>query len=142
MDAELRWLIDRTRIRELTARYNRCYDEGDAAAFAQLFTEDGVMDVEGGFHVEGRDGLTEMCGRMPWGIMHVTVDPIIEVDGDAATQWVTLLVLRRAGAEGSDGPAPASTLTSTGRYTDELVRTEAGWRFKRRSVVLDGGMRA
>ncbi len=24
------WLLDRARIRELTARYNRCFDGGDA----------------------------------------------------------------------------------------------------------------
>jgi uncharacterized protein (TIGR02246 family) len=136
-DAELRWLIDRTKILELTARYNRCYDEGDAEAFADLFTDDGVMDVEGGFRVEGREGLVQMCAHMPWGIMHVTTDAIVEVHGDTATQRLTLMVLRRAGA---DGEGSVSTLTTSGRYTDDLVRTADGWRFKTRRAVLDGGL--
>jgi uncharacterized protein (TIGR02246 family) len=137
VDADVGWLADRVRILELTARYNRCYDEGDPEGFAALFVEDGVMEVEGGFRVQGRDELADMVRRMPWGIMHVTVDPVVDVDGDVATQLVTLLVLRRAGADG-DNP---SRLTGTGRYTDDLTRTPAGWRFVRRSVVLDGGLR-
>ncbi len=134
-DAELHWLADRTRIIELTARYNRAYDEGDAEGFAALFTDDAVMEVVGGFRVEGHEGLTKMCAGMPWGIMHVTVDPVIEIDGDTAVQRVTLLVLQRA-----DGAGRRSKLSSTGRYTDDLVRTASGWRFARRSVVLDGGL--
>ena len=31
MDADVRWLLDRAQIRELTARYNRCFDDGDHA---------------------------------------------------------------------------------------------------------------
>ena len=139
MDPELRWLADRARIRELTARYNRCFDDGDAEGFAENFTEDGVMEVAGGFEVKGRAGLTEMCRHTPYGVVHVTVDATVEIDGDRAVQDVTVLVLQRPKPDA----APAerrTTLERTGRYHDELVRTADGWRFARRSVVLDGGM--
>ena len=138
-DHDVRWLVDRARILELTARYNRCFDDGEAEPFADLFTEDGVMAVDGGPTTSGRAALAAMCRRTPYGTVHATVDATVEVDGDRATQVVTLLVLQRPA---SDAPPDQrrSRLTRTARYTDELVRTEAGWRFARRSVVLDGGL--
>jgi uncharacterized protein (TIGR02246 family) len=138
VDAEVRWLLDRAQIRELTARYNRCFDDGDPDGFAATFTEDGVMEVEGTFLTSGRAALAEMVRHTPYGVKHVTVDATVEVDGDRAVQDVTLVVLSRPGP---DAPAGArSKLTSSGRYHDQLVRTPDGWRFSHRTAILDGGM--
>jgi len=139
VDTELQWLVDRTRIRDLTARYNRCFDDGDAEGFAATFTEDGVMEVVGGFETRGREALAKMCSRTPYGVVHVTVDATVEVDGDRAVQDVTIMVLQRPKPDA----APAerhTTLERSGRYHDELVRTPDGWRFARRSANLDGGI--
>jgi uncharacterized protein (TIGR02246 family) len=138
VDADVRWLLDRAQIRELTARYNRCFDDGDPDAFASLFTEDGVMEVEGTFRVDGRAGLAEMVTRTGYGVVHVTVDATVEVDGDTAVQDVKLLVLARPGPDAA--PGTTSKLTNSGRYHDTLVRTPEGWRFRQRTAVLDGGM--
>jgi len=137
VDAEVRWLLDRAQIRELTARYNRCFDDGDPDGFAATFTDDGVMEVDGTFRTEGRGALAEMVRHTPYGVVHVTVDATVEVDGDRAVQDVKLLVLSRPGP---DAPPDARTtvLTSSGRYHDELVRTPDGWRFARRVAFLDG----
>ena len=137
MDAEVRWLLDRAQIRELTARYNRAFDDGDPEAFAATFTEDGVMAVDGTFSVEGGPGLAEMVRHTPYGVVHVTVDATVEVDGDRAVQDVKLLVLSRPGPDGK--PGASSRLTNSGRYHDELVRTPDGWRFARRTAFLDAG---
>lgn len=139
VDPEVRWLLDRAQIRELTARYNRCFDDGDPEGFAATFTEDGVMEVGGGFTVSGRDALADMCRRTPYGVVHVTVDATVEVDGDRATQYVTILVLSRPTPD-AEPDARRSTIERTGRYADELVRTTGGWRFAKRSAVLDGGL--
>ena len=139
MDPELRWLVDRARIRDLTARYNRCFDDGDVEAFAHTFTADGVMEVVGGFEVRGRQGLAEMCRRTPYGVVHVTVDATVEVDGDRAVQDVTVMVLQRPKPDAAPEER-RTTLERSGRYHDELVRTPDGWRFARRTVTLDGGM--
>jgi len=139
VDPEVRWLLDRAQIEELTAQYNRCFDDGDPEAFAATFTEEGVMEVDGGFTVSGRAALADMCRRTPYGVVHVTVDTTVEVHGDVATQYVTVLVLARPGPDAEPG-ARRSTIQRTGRYSDELVRTPEGWRFARRSVVLDGGL--
>lgn len=139
VDSELEWLVDRTRIRDLTARYNRCFDDGDTDGFAATFTEDGVMEVVGGFEVRGHDGLAEMCRRTPYGVVHVTVDATVEIDGDRAVQDVTVMVLQRPKPDAAPDER-RTTLERTGRYHDDLVRTADGWRFARRSVTLDGGM--
>ena len=139
-DAEaLAWMVDRTRIRELTARYNRCFDDGDPDAFAATFTEDGVMEVVGGPVTTGRAALAEMVRHTPYGVVHVTVDAIVEVEGDRAVQDVTLLVVNRPQP---DAPRAErrSRLQRSGRYHDELVRTAEGWRFARRTCTLDGGL--
>jgi len=138
VDTEVRWLIDQARIRELTARYNRSFDDGDPESFAATFTDDGVMEVEGTFRVQGRDALAEMVRHTPFGVVHVTVDATVEVDGDRAVQDVKLLVLARPGPDAAAGTR--TTLTNSGRYHDELVRTAEGWRFTHRTAVLDGGM--
>lgn len=139
MESEVQWLMDWTAIRELTARYNRCFDDGDTDGFASTFTEDGVMEVVGGFTVEGRQGLAEMCRRTPFGVVHATVDATIDIDGDHAVQDVTVLVLQRPGPDAARD-AKNTKLERSGRYHDEVVRTPDGWRFKRRTTTLDGGI--
>lgn len=135
VDAQNRWAVDRSLILDLTARYNRAFDSGDAEGYADLFTADGVMEVEGGPRFEGRDALAAMCANTQAAIRHVTTDPVVTVDGDTAVQEVTLLVVARPAA-GQHG----STLQSSGRYVDDLVRTAEGWRFARRRATLDGGL--
>jgi uncharacterized protein (TIGR02246 family) len=139
VDETMAWLVDRARIRELTARYNRCFDDGDPEGFAACFTEDGAMEVTGGFATTGHEALAEMVRRTPYGIMHVTVDAIVEVDGDRAVQDVTLLVVARPQPDAPPDKRK-SRLQSSGRYHDELVRTPDGWRFSRRTATLDGGL--
>ncbi len=97
------------------------------------------MEIVGGPATTGRAALAEMVRRTPYGIVHVTVDAVVSVDGDRAVQDVTLLVVARPAP---DAPPDKrhSRLQRTGRYHDELVRTPEGWRFARRSVTLDGGL--
>jgi len=133
VDEEIGWLLDRAEILELTARYNRCFDDGDPEGYALTFTEGGSMGVVGGPTTTGRAALAEMCKNVPWGVMHVTVDPIITVDGDTAIQNVTLLVFSRP-----SGPGEKARISATGRYLDTLVRSPDGWLFTSRECTLDG----
>jgi uncharacterized protein (TIGR02246 family) len=139
VDAEVRWLLDRAQIRELTARYNRCFDDGDPDGFAATFTEDGAMEVDGAFRVDGRPALAEMVRHTPYGVVHVTVDATVEVDGDHAVQDVKLLVLARPAADAAPD-VRRTKVTNSGRYHDELVRTPDGWRFTHRTAFLDSGV--
>lgn len=123
-------LRDRIEIRELTARYNHAADAGDAEGFAATFTADGSLVMAGEMICSGEAELLAFASK-PRGTVHATTDPVLTVAGDAATQVCTLLLYRRA----RDGTSVQ--LQNTGRYEDELVRTEDGWRFHRRSVLLD-----
>jgi uncharacterized protein (TIGR02246 family) len=124
-------LADRSAIRELTARYNHAFDDARPEQFADQFTENGVFDISGKFVAEGRAALEETVRRIGYGVVHATTDAIIAIDGDTATQVCTLLVVSRT------RDRQKQRLLGTGRYHDELRRTPAGWRFARRTFVMD-----
>ena len=128
----LQALVDRDAIRELNARWARAFDDGNAEEWAAYFIEDAVFEVAGRLRLEGRTALAEFAASVPYGSVHITTDHVIELDGERARQVCTLVLARRS-REGE----PA-TFHGTGRYTDELVRTDAGWRFARRTAQLDG----
>jgi hypothetical protein len=119
-------------IRELTARFNRAFDDGDGAGFADTFTADGTLEFSGGgFSSTGHEALTAFVAGSAYGNVHITTDPIIEVDGDRARQRCTMLLAWRR----KDRSRVVFQLT--GRYDDELERTASGWRFRRRVAELD-----
>jgi uncharacterized protein (TIGR02246 family) len=130
MSDALERVLDHLAIRELTARYNRAFDDVDSDAWADTFTPDGVMEY-GGTPVSGRDALVKMSQATGYGFVHITTDPIIEVDGDRGTQRCTVIIANRSRTRDQVG------IAMTGRYEDELVRTPDGWRFKRRKAILD-----
>ncbi len=138
----MRWAVDRALIRELTARYNHCFDSGDATGFASTFLHEGEVVIEGGPTISGHDALVAMCTQTPYGTMHVTTDAEVTLDGDRATQRCTILVVGRPGAgRPGDEPRRHPSLQRSGIYDDELVRTPEGWRFVRRRVTLDSPTR-
>lgn len=124
-------LLDRSAIQELCARNNRAFDDGDAEGFAATFVADGELIVDARVVARGSQQLADFCRRIGFGTVHVTADPVIEVDGDRATHVCTLLLFRRF------DDRRAATLTTTGRYTDGLRRTDAEWRFVRRTANFD-----
>lgn len=131
---KVRDMEDRIAIRELTARYNHGFDDVETDAFVETFTEDGVFELDrGGKITAGHGRLADMSRVVGHGPVHMTTDPIIEIDGDTATQICSLAL---GGRTQEREPGSATYLTS-GRYYDELVRTEDGWRFKKRLWVPD-----
>ena len=125
-------LLDRLAVQDLTATYNRCFDEADADGWAATFVEDGVLEVvDQGVAYRGRDEIRAFCEARGWGYLHLTTDAVVTVDGDTAGQRCNLLMLRRW----EDKRPPV--LLSTGRYVDDVVRTPDGWRFRHRRVTLD-----
>ena len=136
-----RW-IDKLEIREIIERSVRHIDDQDAAAFAELFEEDGVLQLAGTVFA-GREALRAMFGgptpapkwtapgellKQP-GVMHLTTNPIVDVDGDVATAETDMITFRR----GADGRAKIALLA---RYRDRLRRTDAGrWLISSRTGV-------
>jgi SnoaL-like domain len=136
-----RW-IDKLEIREIIERSVRHIDDQDGAAFAELFEEDGVLQLAGTVFA-GREALRAMFGGPPpprkWtapgellkqpGVMHLTTNPIVDVDGDLATAETDMITFRR----GPDGRAKIGLLA---RYRDRLRRTDEGrWLISSRTGV-------
>ena len=134
--------IDKLEIREIIERSVRYIDDQDGAAFAELFEEDGVLQLAATVFA-GRDALRSMFrGANPaakWtepgellkqpGITHLTTNPIIDVTGDTATAETDMITFRR-GEEGRAG------VTLLARYRDRLRRTDQGrWLISSRTGV-------
>jgi SnoaL-like domain len=110
-------------------------DHGPPDVWVDCFTEDGVFEVRrragtaASFVVSGRDELqpfAEGHSRAPevWR-KHVLVEPLIEIDGDAATCLSYMFGLSDQGGR--------PTLGVFGRYRDRLARCSDGrWRIRER----------
>ena len=118
-------------IQQLVARYNFAVDGGDADAFADTFTAEGVFTVAGQ-EMRGHDALRAFVeGRTGIGPRrHVVSSILVDGDGDAATLRAYLQVVAKA----DDGSFAVST---QGTYDDRLVRTGDGWRFSARTFTID-----
>ncbi|MDX2357596.1 nuclear transport factor 2 family protein [Dietzia sp. PP-33] len=118
-------VADELAILRLVASYSPRVDSGDAEGVAELWTDDGVYDVDTGL-LEGHRGLTEMVrgdahqGLIAHGCGHVPGLPVVLLDGDhAVATGYTQLVVR------SSRP---------GRYT--VMRVTANrWELERRGPV-------
>ena len=119
-------------IRRTLARYCMLCDDGRFDEWAQLFTQDTRFHVMGATH-EGRAAAQAFIerGQPPERRgKHLGLGAIIQVDEAAGTArcWSDYVFVDRAG-----------TVTSTGRYHDELVRgNEGAWRFGLREIVFAG----
>lgn len=125
VEARLARLEARAEIEELRANYCYHVDDGNGEAFASLFAEDAVLDFGSAGTYAGHEELREFVGSAVPDhyefIVHMVHNPVVEVDGDAATgRWYF--------------EAPATTTGGTavwiqGRYDDEYVRAEGEWLF-------------
>ncbi len=126
----IRRLEDLDEIRALQQAYRRTLDNRDFAGYAALFTED--AEWSGSYGTErGPAAILAMLERTqhdPVGDnYHFLANQVIDVDGDRATAECTFAVISRA-----EDNTPY--LRVLGTYNDELVRTDAGWRFQRRAT--------
>ena len=120
---------DYIEIEQLYAKYNHALDSGDAAAWADTYTADGVFRKT----TVGRDALLKF------------VENFSKSSGGAFRHWNSnrTVVGTADGADGSVylmlwnvGVKPQAIVT-TGIYIDKLVKTPAGWRFKSRDIKGD-----
>jgi ketosteroid isomerase-like protein len=114
-------------IHNLTASFTGAVNRGASADLARLFTADGAWYVPGLAPVVGHaaiaaqlDGLLGRFTRL----IQLTHSGTVEVGGDRASAvWY---ISERAQDEAG------TTYEFTGVYSDDLTRTEAGWRFRER----------
>jgi SnoaL-like domain len=120
---------DHVAISQLLAQYCLALDLDDVDGWVALFTPDGSYEVYG-HSFTGHDGLRKMLDGADTGL-HMGGPAVIEMLGpDRASVLQNGLFIDRAG-----GPSRSVV------YTDELQRTDAGWRFAKRRcqfMVPDG----
>ena len=136
LESRLRLLEDEREIAQLIAAYGPLVDAGAADEVADLWTADGVYDVDE-VYLEGREQLAAMVRSRPhqgWikgGCAHFVGPARITVDGDTAVAVCHSLMVVRQDEEFVVRRATANHWW--------LVRTDAGWRAERRTNrVLDG----
>lgn len=111
---------DYAEILQLYFRYPVALDSGDAEGYANLFTEDGSF----GNRV-GRQALLEFVrGRSASTVRHAPLTPVITRTAEGATGIVLNLFV--------DVAQTPAVITRVSQYSDTLVKTSAGWRFKAR----------
>jgi ketosteroid isomerase-like protein len=105
------------------------------ALLTQVFTEDVAADYASGEVLQGRaavlDFLLNRIGKSRDWVWHSIHTPRIELDGDKATAYWTIIALMKA--KGS-----TKTEQATGRYVDVLRRTSDGWKISHMRFIREG----
>lgn len=138
-DAIREW-IDKLAIRELIERAMRYIDDQAGPLLAELFHEDGVMQLAGmvmdreGIRAIG-DGHPDAAWTEPGELLkqpagtHLSSNPIIDLYGDTATAETDMVTLNR-------DDTGRARITLIARYRDRLVRGEDGrWLIRNRTGV-------
>jgi hypothetical protein len=128
-------LEEKEAIRDLMSEYCFHIDNGEFQKFAALFTVDGIFETGPLGKLQGRQAIHDFiaahvprAGEGP-ARKHCTLNHLIRVNGAEARADSYIVVLR----ESSEG----IIASLAGRYEDQLVKEESGWRFKVRKIHFD-----
>jgi uncharacterized protein (TIGR02246 family) len=121
-------------IHDLVARYCHACDSGDGEAYADVFTEDGIMAAPPSLEAKGREELAMVAISAAQGNVaprHLVSSLLIDGEGDRATlraycEFVAIV-----------GESRSHQVLSSGIYHDDLVKVNGQWKFARRNFVLD-----
>ncbi|MGH9140608.1 MAG: nuclear transport factor 2 family protein [Vicinamibacterales bacterium] len=119
---------DLVEIQQLYARYNWTLDAGDAEGYASTFTPDGVFNNN-----VGHDAIVKFANSFHAGlgahVHHWNTNLLILPTVDGASGQVYLVLV--------DFATKPATIATSATYTDALVKTAQGWRFKKRATKGD-----
>ena len=115
-------------IQQLYAKYNWTLDAGDSEGYASTFTPDGVFNTNVGHDaiVKFADGFHAGMGAH---VRHWNTNLLILPTPDGASGQVYLVLV--------DFATKPATIATSASYTDQLVKTAQGWRFKKRATKGD-----
>jgi hypothetical protein len=126
-------MSDVTEIANVKARYCAASDKSptDAAAALAGFREVFIDDVIGDYGFRVFNGFDDLTGFMTTAVagnsesmLHMLHTPCIIVNGDIATgDWTVSSQMKRREGGQID--------TVLGRYSDEFIRTDSGWKISR-----------
>jgi len=119
---------DLVEIQQLYARYNWTLDAGDAEGYASTFTADGVFNNN-----VGHDAIVKFANTFHGGlgahVHHWNTNLMILPTPEGASGQVYLVLV--------DFANKPATIATSATYSDELVKTAEGWRFKKRATKGD-----
>jgi uncharacterized protein (TIGR02246 family) len=120
---------DYAEIQQLYATYNIAIDNGDAEGWAAKFTPDGTFNTFVGH--DALVGFVKMWREKLNGasLKHWNNNLQITGNGKEASAFVYLMLV--------DVTTKPISIVHTGTYTDSLVKTPDGWRFKKRTTKAD-----
>ena len=151
LERRIRAIEDRLAIYNLIAAHPPSADTGAAAYAEAVYTEDGVFDR--GTELSGAAGnralgaLLQSEGHLAaiaGGLAHFTGLPYVTLDGDSAVviSYLQILTPKKSG-EAVEVPNHGASRgyhihrVVTNRW--DLVRTQSGWKIKRRTIRLVDG---
>ena len=135
----LELLLEEREIERLLNGYGHAVDYGDSDAWAGSFTEDGAYEVSSraadfaSRKITPRSAIREYAenhAHAPevW-MKHVTVNPVIEIDGDTASVHSFWFLLEDVGG--------TAIVSGFGRYVDRLAKEDGKWRFRHRTSEIE-----
>jgi uncharacterized protein (TIGR02246 family) len=125
-------LLDRVAIEDLIATYLYRLDHGQANTLADLFTDDGVLDVGGLGPQKGRDAIKAYYAKRSTTRTTRHVSTNLYVVFDDASHARAVHTLTYYAAEGAP-PLPAAAPSGVADYAEKLTRGADGrWRFQHR----------
>jgi len=115
-------------IQQLYAAYNWALDAGDSNAYAATFTPDGTFNNN-----VGHDAIVKFADTFHAGlgshVRHWNTNLLIQPSAEGATGQVYLVLV--------DFATKPPTIATSASYSDQLVKTPKGWRFKKRTTKGD-----
>lgn len=134
-DAELRELLDRSRIADTIYAFCDYVDRGDVDSVVKLFVEDGLMDLGGGAvhrgHTELQDMLTDRFQLYTTTSFHCSNIRVVSYDGVTASTTTYLYGIH-------DSAELKCQMHLWGRYEDDLVNESDTWLFVARRLRVAG----
>lgn len=119
---------DFVEIQQLYAKYNWTLDAGDAEGYASTFTADGVFNNNA-----GHDAIVKFAETFHAGlgahVRHWNTNLMILPTPEGAHGQVYLVLV--------DFANKPATIATSASYSDDLVKTAQGWRFKKRATKGD-----
>jgi hypothetical protein len=119
---------DLVEIQQLYARYNWTLDSGDSQGYAATFVADGVFNNN-----VGHDAIVKFADTFHAGlgshVKHWNTNLLITPSASGANGQVYLVLV--------DYATNPPTIFTSAAYSDELVKTPQGWRFKKRTTKGD-----
>jgi hypothetical protein len=120
---------DLVEIQQLYSKYNWALDTGDSKGYADTFTPDGIFNKTN----VGREALIKFAdgfhASLGAHVKHWNTNLLITPSATGASGQVYLVLM-------DFGTKPPSVFTSA-TYSDQLVKTPQGWRFKTRETKGD-----